>query len=104
MISTSELVDLGRVLRALAEMPVTTGEQLVAWDQKAWALQERLKANPDLADAVPHHLWHYLSDADIRLKDPRYREMQQAEVKLIIEAFERGSLPDLGPARTIRLG
>ena len=104
MISQSVLVDLGRALRSLAEKPLTTKEQLAAWDQEAWALWERIKANPDLADVVPHHLWHYLSDAHIRLKDPRYHEMQQAEVRLMIEAFERGSVPDLGPDRTIRLG
>ncbi|HUD41089.1 MAG TPA: hypothetical protein VMR06_03735 [Dokdonella sp.] len=34
---------------------------------------------------VPHFLWHYLDDADIRLKDARYAGMQNAQIKEFIE-------------------
>jgi hypothetical protein len=36
---------------------------------------------------VPHALWHYLEDADIRLKDQRYAESQVLMVKEILRTW-----------------
>ena len=37
-----------------------------------------------------HDFSHYLSDEDIRLQDPEYREMQEAELDKFLEALEAG--------------
>jgi len=37
---------------------------------------------------VPHALWHYLDDADIRMKDHRYAESQILQIKEALRAWK----------------
>jgi hypothetical protein len=80
---------LGQKLRGLAEWPVTEAQHLDAWHAAAKEVAEWVKREP-LADP-PHFFWHYLSDADVRLKDPRYRRIHEEKVWRLIAALEQGS-------------
>jgi hypothetical protein len=47
------------------------------------ALARRLQGSSEVS-TIPHEVWHYLSDADIRSKDKRYAE---AQLQRIIEVM-----------------
>jgi hypothetical protein len=36
---------------------------------------------------VPEAVWHFLSDADIRFKDPKYADMQLAAIASVLEKW-----------------
>jgi hypothetical protein len=74
-------------LRALAALPVTNRKQLAAWRAEANKLEESI--TPDQADTVPAFVWHYLADADIRLRNPEFRADQERKLEQ--------ALRDLGP-------
>lgn len=67
--------DLISALQALAQREPRTKEELVRVEAESFVLGERIKKNPALHD-IPHDIWHFLSDADIRFKDSRYRAAQ----------------------------
>jgi hypothetical protein len=64
--------DFSELLRA---EPVDTSQR--DWNQPYQAICERLK-NDSLLDglAVDEHVWHWLSDADIRARDSEYARLQ----------------------------
>jgi len=62
-------------LQAIATREPKTKEELAQVEAESYVLGERIKMTPALHN-VPHDLWHFLSDADIRFKDPRYRKTQ----------------------------
>lgn len=39
-----------------------------------------------------HHLYHYIADADIRLRDVEYATTQNCALASFVEAVERGEL------------
>jgi hypothetical protein len=39
-----------------------------------------LAKSGDYSGDVPHVVWHFLSDADVRAKSTEYAEMQRAEI------------------------
>jgi len=41
---------------------------------------------------LPEAVWHYLIDADIRLKDPRYARMQNEAMWGVLDEMKRGVL------------
>jgi hypothetical protein len=43
---------------------------------------------------VPEHVWHYLSDADIRLKDEGYAKVQREGIVEIIAELKSGRSPN----------
>jgi hypothetical protein len=49
--------------------------------EEALSLQVQLQADPELASSLPHPVWHWLADADIRRKDPEYRKRQDSQVE-----------------------
>jgi hypothetical protein len=67
--------ELVMALQAIARREPTTKEELAQIEAESYVLGERIKLTPALHN-VPHDLWHFLSDADIRFKDPRYRKAQ----------------------------
>lgn len=44
---------------------------------------------------VPHFVWHFLSDADIRFREPDYARQQLAQLMEIVVVLERGQVPVL---------
>jgi len=82
-ISTSELI---AVLRKLAARRPSNNEQLSELEGECAALMNRISENASLSNSVPGPVWHFLSDADIRLKDCKYADAQLA---VLAEALSR---------------
>jgi hypothetical protein len=66
-------------LRALAARPLTNRKELAAWRVEADRLEQSL--TEEQADTVPQFVWHYLADADIRLRNPGYRADQERKLE-----------------------
>jgi hypothetical protein len=86
---------LGSRLRALVESSPNRPEDLERWHHDADAFRRYL-ASDHATVAVPHFVSHYLSDADIRVKDAGYRVTQDKAIQKVIAAFERGEIPEEG--------
>jgi len=83
------------MLRELAESTPGNARQLPAWYERAREFESILRSDTGaLSDAIPHFVWHYLADADIRARDDAYRTDQQATILEIIIALEAGQRPD----------
>jgi hypothetical protein len=91
--SPDKLRALGRELRTLVDQPAADRVQLAAWYAAARRLQKWIAGDSALSDAVPHAVWHYLSDADIRLKSPSYHQEQTLQLMEIVHILERGEVP-----------
>ncbi len=52
-------------------------------------LDEILSVDPTVSEAFFHFIHHYIDDADIRRKDPGYRQADSTFLRYI-EAYERG--------------
>lgn len=91
-----ELQVLGRQLRRLADQPVLAKSDLDGWYELAHQVRQRILADENLARAVPHFVWHFLSDADIRFREPEYARQQLAQLMEIVVVLERGQVPELG--------
>lgn len=84
---------LGQALSRLTEFVPVTKDELNDWYEKATRLEaDHLKGGEDYLD-VPHFLWHYLADADIRMKDEEYAEMQNRRIDLVLQHLNRGEMP-----------
>jgi hypothetical protein len=76
--------DLINALESLAARPVTNRKQLAAWQLAADRLERSF--TPEQADALPSFVWHYLADADIRLRNAAYRAEQEQQLgRLLVE-------------------
>ena len=70
--SACEWID---ALVALSKAPATTPEELAEWYRRAVRLM-RVRIKEKVEVETPEIIWHYLSDADIRAKEPEYKEWQ----------------------------
>jgi len=77
MIAVPDLPTLADELEALAESEPGDRVQLSLWYERAQALCNEIRANADLCNKTPEIVWHYLSDADIRLKEALYAQAQR---------------------------
>jgi hypothetical protein len=80
---------LAEELTRLVEFVPETKDELSQWYALA---RGRLEEHELLRDA-PHFLWHYLADADIRMKDEKYAEVQSRRINLVLEHLKRGVMP-----------
>ena len=102
MPNTDALRQAGRTLRELAESTPVDRDELAAWYERARQFEAVLRSDSGaLSDAIPHFVWHYLADADIRVRDLAYRADQQATILEIIVALESGHTPACGNVRMI---
>ncbi len=83
----SEKQRLGKRLRDLLETPVRDKAELEAWYQRARTLEAWLKSH-EIGSDVPEILWHYLADADIRLKDIEYGRLQESQMLTLVTELE----------------
>lgn len=73
-------------IEGLMEIEPASRDDLADWHDRTKTVSSLMEL--DTGDLrVPHVLWHYLADADIRLKDQRYAEAQLAEVKEQLRAW-----------------
>ena len=84
--SRQELAD---DLRELAAWPVRSRAHLDGWYARAKAVTDKLMKDASVTMGMSDFIWHYLADADIRLKDPRYAQDQGASLAEFIAELER---------------
>ena len=68
-------------LQSLAARKVTNRKELAAWRVEADRLEESF--TPEQADSVPHFVFHYLADADIRLRNAGFRADQERRLEQV---------------------
>jgi len=70
---------LASELERLRALPLSSKSDAEVWRAEAAALERQLTTRfPDLE--FPHEIWHYLSDADIRAREPEYGAIQEQVV------------------------
>jgi hypothetical protein len=85
------LYEIARRLRELAAVSPASAGELPAWYAAAKEFEGWLHTKPaQLLDRVPHFVWHYLADADIRSKDAAYRRQQERELAVVLAELESG--------------
>ena len=63
-------------LERLSRLPLSTPDDVAAWDRQAADVQTELEQRfPGLE--FPHAIHHYFTDSDIRARDTGYRERQE---------------------------
>lgn len=70
---------LSVALRGLSARPLTNRKELAACRAEAERIEQSL--TPEQADSIPEFIWHYLQDADIRLRNPGYRADQERKLE-----------------------
>jgi len=93
MNSDAALTALAAKLNELVEGAPSTKRDLVRWYEKAREVEDELIRPEGLAPSLPHFIWHFLADADIRLKDSIYAELQNKRMKLFIQCILKGNIP-----------
>ena len=87
----TSLHEIASRLRELAAVSPASAGELSAWYSAAKEFEGWLSARPaQLLDQVPHFIWHYLADADIRSKDEAYRHHQERELAVVLAKLEAG--------------
>ena len=106
MINNNQDIQIKRLAEALTRLadfvPASKADLNQWYDQAQQIKDDHLKGGEDYLE-VPHFLWHYLSDADIRMKSEVYAEMQNRQLNTLLEHLKRGVLPtdeDLGVKMT----
>lgn len=101
MSTRQDLREVADHLRELIHTSPRTEGELNGWYSKSSSIYEHLlAAHPDVQ--LPHHVMHYLYDADIRVR-PEYRASQDGAMREIIVALESGNVPE-DPSVTISTG
>ncbi|WMJ68160.1 hypothetical protein [Stenotrophomonas sp. 24(2023)] len=86
MSAADEVKSVVFCLRMLLESEPASAEQVSAWYKEAEALKRTLQSSVYGID-VPHLIWHYFDDADIRFRDRDYAQSQISAVEKIIEEW-----------------
>ena len=76
-------------LRRFAAWTPTTEEELARWYHEAQNMHELMRTTQNLGIELDEHYWHCMSDADIRARDARYREIQQEGFLASIDELEQ---------------
>lgn len=79
--------DIVTALRVIATRKPMTQDELTELEAESFALGERIRESTE-SDAIPHLVWHFLSDADIRYKDEVYREWQLSNLERTLATWE----------------
>lgn len=70
----------------LLESEPASEEQVPGWYQRAQFIKNVIRSS-SYEIGVPHVIWHYLDDADIRIRDSRYAEAQVLAVRRSIDEW-----------------
>lgn len=89
---TLQLREIASELRRLQRSSADTTGELARWHEEGRRFTRRLSSDFAGVD-LPEAVWHYLHDADLRAKDPRYRQMQDQALDEVIADLERGVVP-----------
>jgi hypothetical protein len=86
-------------IRALAARVPQSRDEMRALEKDCVALALHIQNQALLSDA-PEAVWHFLSDADIRFKDPMYSEAQLASLDDALSSWLRGAPSNTSLERT----
>ena len=71
-------------LELLIALPLVTADDVDRWDMESARFQDAVEAQfPGFE--YEHHVWHFLTDSDIRRTDAGYREQQHRAIVRYIE-------------------
>jgi hypothetical protein len=71
------------VIQRLADRVPRTRDELSVLEAESVELALHIQKRTALHD-VPEHVWHFLSDADIRFKDPGYAQVQVESLREVL--------------------
>ena len=74
-------------VRGLAAHRPTSRSEVAALERESVALAVHIQKQTSLHD-VPEAVWHFLSDVDIRFKDPGYATIQLAEITAVLDKWQ----------------
>lgn len=81
-------------LRALDAMPIASKADRDKWYDRAAEVEAKLgSVYASISESLPHELWHYLSDADIRAKEPSYAENQKRDLLGLLDTSRASEQP-----------
>ena len=86
-----QIKQLGYALSTLCDFVPASKVELREWYDRAQVIVDNQIKGANIG--VPHFLWHFLSDADIRLKSIEYAAMQNGRMDVLLEHLKRGSVP-----------
>jgi hypothetical protein len=66
-------------LARLMSLPLDTPEAVERWDSASADFQTALETRFPSFE-IEHHVWHFLTDSDIRQKDADYRQRQHQAI------------------------
>ena len=66
-------------LERLIALPLDTPEDAERWDTECASFQTALETRFSTFE-LEHHVWHFITDSDIRRKDAGYRDRQHQAV------------------------
>ena len=93
MNDASLLREIAAGLRQLRRSSPVAEQSLPEWNEQSRRFADRLGADFSAVD-LPEEVWHYLHDADLRIKDPDYKRTQDQTMDEIIADLERGIVPE----------
>ena len=83
-------------LSALFDMEPTSEDEMATWLNRAKDVRSLMKLDHGNLQ-VPHALWHFLGDVDIRMKDGSYAKAQMSQIKEALCNWEaNGATQDVG--------
>jgi hypothetical protein len=85
--------ELRASLSGLLARDASSKEELRDWYLDARCVLESLTEPGGLGPAIPEMIWHYLADADMRSKDPTYRDQQEAFLRAFLALMKTGEVP-----------
>ena len=91
MENIQHLTEIADRLRQLQATSPDTDVGLDNWYRQSRDFTDWLSRGPGVA--LPAQLWHYLHDADIRVREPAYRAAQDEMINELISNLERGHVP-----------
>jgi hypothetical protein len=80
---------LASALEKLAARKLTNRAELEAWRAAAEKLEKSIGEEHE--GAVPQFVWHYLGDADIRMRNAKYRADQERRLDGVLQELGRRS-------------
>jgi hypothetical protein len=92
MASRKDLASIADTLSRLVESSPQSAEGLGAWYAAAREADTQIRSRYSDVQ-LPAIVTHFMHDADIRIKDPVFRDSQLAAIRAVILSLERGVIP-----------
>ena len=81
--------ELIEILRGLAAEQPATPLEAAEHEKYCVSLSLFLAKSGRYSGKVPHSVWHFLSDADIRAKSPEYAQVQREQLLFLTTQWAR---------------